>query len=192
MMDPRDVGRKYKEVIRVNGQSGKGGITYLLEHECGIYLPKDLQREFGAIAGRKIDALGREVTGNDLKEMFWEDYVNRTGGEAPYKLEHFGVVDKTDKHRCHGSFTRGDKRWSLEGSGNGPIDAFINALSKAGVSLRVLNQSEHSLGQGQEASAIAYIQLRFMNGDVCWGAGVDTSIELASIRAIFSALNRQK
>ena len=190
MMDPCDVGRRYKEVIRVNGQSGKGGIAYLLEQECGIFLPKDLQREFGAIAGKKIDALGREVIGADLKQMFWDEYINHQACEVPYRLERFGIVDRTDRHRCYGSFTRGDKRWSLEGEGNGPIDAFINALAKAGVPLRVLSQSEHALGEGQEASAIAYIQVRLASGAVRWGAGVDTSIELASIKAVFSALNR--
>ena len=99
-------------------------------------------------------------------------------------------VDNVDNHRCYTTFRIGKNSYDLAGDGNGPIDAFINALAKAGVSVRVLNQSEHALGQGQEASAIAYIQLRFANGDVCWGAGVDTSIELASIKAVFSALNR--
>ena len=122
--------------------------------------------------------------------MFWDEYINHKGREVSYRLDRFSAVDNVDKHRCYTTFRIGKNSYDLAGDGNGPIDAFINALAKAGVSVRVLNQSEHALGQGQEASAIAYIQLRFANGDVCWGAGVDTSIELASIKAVFSALNR--
>ena len=123
VMDPRDAGRKYKEVvIRVNGQSGKGGIAYLLEQGWGIHMPKDLQREFGAIAGKKIDALGREVTAGDLKEMFLQEYVER---EVPYKLVSFRYMDG----QCESVIICSGKRLDLHGSWMGQIHAFIQHCS---------------------------------------------------------------
>ena len=188
-IDPEDIGRKYDEVIRVNGQSGKGGIAYLLEHECGIHLPKDMLREFGSIAGREIDALGREVTPPDLKAMLWKEYVERA---SSYVLEDLHCVNDVNVCRCRSVVGFGEEKLHLTGSGNGPIDAFIQSWSKDGrKDICVIDQSEHTLGEGASACAIAYIQLRFSNGNVRWGAGVDTSIQLASIRAVISALNRE-
>lgn len=188
-IDPEDIGRKYDEVIRVNGQSGKGGIAYLLEHECGIHLPKDMLREFGSIAGREIDALGREVTPSDLKAMLWKEYVERA---SSYVLEDLHCVNDVNVCRCRSVVGFGEEKLHLTGSGNGPIDAFIQSWSKDGrKDICVIDQSEHTLGEGASACAIAYIQLRFSNGNVRWGAGVDTSIQLASIRAVISALNRE-
>ena len=188
-IDPEDIGRKYDEGIRVNGQSGKGGIAYLLEHECGIHLPKDMLREFGSIAGREIDALGREVTPSDLKAMLWKEYVERA---SSYVLEDLHCVNDVNVCRCRSVVGFGEEKLHLTGSGNGPIDAFIQSWSKDGrKDICVIDQSEHTLGEGASACAIAYIQLRFSNGNVRWGAGVDTSIQLASIRAVISALNRE-
>ncbi len=189
-IDPRDIGREYKEVIRVNGQSGKGGIAWLLENECGLHLPKDMLREFGAIAGKKIDALGREVTSAELKAMLWTEYVERG---APYWLEHFQSNTEADtgigKCHCQSVVVFEDRDLQLAGEGNGPIDAFVRSLEKI-CHVRVLDQAEHALGAGQEASAISYIKLQFPDGSMCWGAGVDTNIEQASIKAVISALNR--
>lgn len=189
VIDPEDIGREYKEVVRVNSQSGKGGIAYVLENECGIFMPKDMQRDFGAIAGEKIDALGREVSFVELKAMFLKEYVERP---APYKLEYFKAANDTKECYCHAIIMCGPRRFDLAGEGNGPIDAFIHSLQNAGgINVSVLSQSEHALGEGSEASAIAYIQLQFPDGNVRWGAGIDTNIELASIKAIISALNRE-
>lgn len=188
-IDPRDIDRKYEEVIRVNGQSGKGGVAYLLEQECGIYLPKDMIREFGTVAGKAIDALGREVTAADLQKMFWQEYVERN---SPYRLKTFHSADSVGEGSCLATIERHGHAMELFGKGNGPIDAFIHALHSRGVvGIKVLNQTEHALGEGEEASAISYVQLRFPNGLIRWGAGVDTSIPLASIKAIISALNRE-
>ena len=188
-IDPKDIGRKYEEVIRVNGQSGKGGIAYLLEHECGIRLPKEMLREFGSIAGKVIDALGREVTSTDLKQMLWKEYVER---KDVYVLEDFRSANYADGCQCHAVVKFGDEKLNLIGNGNGPIDAFIQSWHKCGrVDVFVLDQSEHTLGEGSDARAIAYIQLQFPDGVIRWGAGVDTSIETASIKAVVSALNRE-
>ncbi len=188
-IDPQDLGRKYNEVVRVNGQSGKGGIAYFLEQGCGIHLPKDMIREFGLVAGKAIDALGREVTPEEVKAMLWAEYVEKT---SPYKLESFNTIAGETGCRIHAELGYGDTRFSFSGDGNGPIDAFVRAFNlDRMLSIRVLDQAEHALGQGSEASAIAYVQVQFQSGEIRWGSGIHTSVPIASIRAIVSALNRE-
>jgi 2-isopropylmalate synthase len=187
-LDPSDLGRRYQEVIRVNSQSGKGGVAYLLESEFGIELPKDMQREFGPLANDAVDALGREVTGAELKAMFWKEYVEC---REPLRLQHFHADGTAGVFRCRASLEREGQRLDVTGEGNGPIAAFVNALVGAGVPpFEVTEYREHSLGSGAEASAISYIQVRGMDGRRSWGAGVNTHIELASIQGVVSALNR--
>ncbi|HEV7406183.1 MAG TPA: 2-isopropylmalate synthase, partial [Chthoniobacteraceae bacterium] len=188
-IDPHDLGRQYREVIRVNSQSGKGGVAYLLESEFGIALPKELQREFGPIANDAVDRLGREVSGEELRAMFWREYVERT---QPWALESFRVDRQNGTLRCEGKVLRDGTTHDLVGEGNGPIAAFCQALRTlpGGREVEVAYYSEHALGSGSNASAIAYIQLRLGGRGPVWGAAVDTNIELASIKAILSALNR--
>ena len=187
-VDPTDFGRNYQEVIRVNSQSGKGGVAYLLESEFGIELPKDMQREFGPVANDAVDKLGREVTAQELREMFWKEYVECW---QPFKLQHFHADGTAGVFRCRASMTRGDSRFDVTGEGNGSIAAFVNALLAAGVEgFEVVDYREHSLGSGTGASAISYIQVRAADGRKAWGAGVSTHIELASIHGVVSALNR--
>ncbi len=187
-IDPRDLGREYREVIRVNSQSGKGGVAYLLESEFGIELPKDMQREFGPIANDAVDALGREVTGAELKAMFLREYVERT---EPWELVHFHADGVDGRFDCRVSARHAGSEVKLTGEGNGPIAAFVHALHQHGVApFEVANFKQHALSAGSEASAITYIQLRFADGRVRWGAGTDTNIELASIKAVLSGLNR--
>lgn len=187
-IDPRDIGREYREVIRVNSQSGKGGVAYLLESEFGIELPKDMQREFGPIANDLVDALGREVKGEELKAMFWKEYVERT---TPWSLIHFHADGVEGVFRCRASLRKDGTEQKLTGEGNGPIAAFVNALQNGGApKFEVTNYREHALSAGEGASAISYIQIKLADGKVRWGAAVDTNIELASIKAVLSALNR--
>ena len=187
-IDPQDLGREYREVIRVNSQSGKGGVAYLLESEFGIELPKDMQREFGPIANEEVDRLGREVSGAELKAMFWREYVERA---LPWQLEGFETDSRNGAVRCRARLLRDGKPVVLSGEGNGPLAALVHGFSQAGVPrFEIANYSEHALSAGEEATAIAYIQLKHTDSRVRWGAGVDTSIELASIRAVLSALNR--
>ena len=182
-LDPADIGREYREVIRVNSQSGKGGVAYLLETEFGIELHKDMQREFCPIANDQVDALGREV-----KAMFWVEYVQRT---EPWSLIHFHADGVDGLFECRASMKRGGQEVSMRGRGNGPIAAFVHALAEAGVPrFEVTQFKQHSLSEGEAASAIAYIQIRSAEGMTRWGAGVNTNIELASIQAVISALNR--
>jgi 2-isopropylmalate synthase len=187
-IDPTDIGRRYQEVIRVNSQSGKGGVAYLLESEFGIELPKDMQREFGPIANDLVDALGREVKAEELKAMFWQEYIERT---TPWSLLHFHADGVDGKFRCRASVAHQGTERKVEGEGNGPIAAFVNALTASGApKFEVVNYREHALSAGEGASAIAYIQIKLGDGKVQWGAAVDTNIELASIKAVISALNR--
>jgi 2-isopropylmalate synthase len=190
-IDPADLGRQYREVIRVNSQSGKGGVAYLLESEFGIELPKEMQREFGPLANDEVDRLGREVSASDLKSIFWNEYIERT---TPWSLE--GIISgashgvTTCQARLYDSVEM--REYPMEGVGNGPIAAFVAAMN-AGTSapdFQVGYYSEHALASGAEASAIAYIQIRLADGRSKWGAGIDTNIELASIKAVLSAVNR--
>jgi len=187
-IDPTDIGREYREVIRVNSQSGKGGVAYLLASEFGIELPKDMQREFGPIANDEVDRLGREVSGAELKTMFWREYVERT---TPWRLQAFETESKNGVVKCQARLARDGKPVEFDGEGNGPLAALVHGFGKAGVPrFEIENYSEHALSAGEEASAIAYIQIKHADGKHRWGAGVDTNIELASVRAVLSALNR--
>jgi 2-isopropylmalate synthase len=188
-IDPKDIGREYREVIRVNSQSGKGGVAYLLENEFGIELPKDMQREFGPIANDAVDTLGREVTAAELKQMFWKEYIER---ETPYALHHFHADGVDGLFTCRCSLVKDGREIGIRGTGNGPIAAFAHAFIQDGgaPNFEVVNFREQSLSSGTEASALAYVQIKLASGRAVWGAGVDTNIELASIKAVISAVNR--
>ena len=188
-IDPADIGREYREVIRVNSQSGKGGVAYLLESEFGIELPKDMQREFGPIANDAVDRLGREVSGTELKAMFWREYIERA---QPWQLQGFETESKNGVVKCRARLTRNGQPVEFSGEGNGPLAALVHGFTQAGVPrFEISNYSEHALSSGETAAAIAYIQIKTGEGKTKWGAGVDTNIELASVKAVLSALNRQ-
>jgi 2-isopropylmalate synthase len=188
-IDPTDIGREYREVIRVNSQSGKGGVAYLLESEFGIELPKDMQREFGPIANDAVDKLGREVSGAELKAMFWKEYVERN---EPWRIENFTAYSKNGKVNCQGNLYYNGVQTGINGNGNGPLAALVNGICQISYAPRfeISNYSEHALSSGEAAAAISYIQIKTADGKTRWGAGVDTNIELASVKAVLSALNR--
>ncbi len=189
-IDPRDIGREYREVIRVNSQSGKGGVAYLLESEFGIDLPKEMQREFGPIANDEVDRLGREVSATELKAMFWREYIERN---SPWQIQNFETESRDGKVRCRAKLLREEIVVEISGEGNGPLAAFVHAFTRAGVPrFEITNYSEHALSASEEAAAISYIQIKHVEGKTRWGAGVDTNIELASIKAVLSALNRSE
>jgi 2-isopropylmalate synthase len=163
-------------------------VAYLLETEFGIELPKELQREFGPIANDEVDRLGREVSGAELKAMFWREYIERV---SPWQLQGFETESRNGTVRCRARLLRDGKPVEFAGEGNGPLAALVHGFTTAGVPrFEIANYSEHALSAGEEAAAIAYIQLKHGNGHTRWGAGVDTNIELASVKAVLSALNR--
>lgn len=194
-LDPADIGRDYYGLVRVNGQSGKGGVAFLLEREHGISIPKNMQREFGPIANRLIDKAGREVSSAELKEMFLNEYVRR---EDRYKLIKFFDNRKlvegwvgAELCKCEAEVFVDDHLHMIDGEGNGPINAFVHALKSAGIArVEVIDYHAHALGIGSEALAISYVCVRFPDGKSRWGAGVDTDSEVAPIKAMLSALNR--
>ena len=187
-IDPADIGREYREVIRVNSQSGKGGVAYLLESEFGIELPKDMQREFGPIANDAVDRLGREVSGAELKAMFWQEYIERT---TPWQLSGFETESKNGVVKCRAKLLRAGQPTEFSGEGNGPLAALVHGFNTVGVpKFEISNYAEHAMSSGEGAAAIAYIQIKSADGKSRWGAAVDTNIELASVKAVLSALNR--
>jgi 2-isopropylmalate synthase len=187
-IDPRDISREYREVIRVNSQSGKGGVAYLLETEFGIHLPKEMQREFGPIANDEVDRLGREVSAAELKQMFWREYIE---GSTPWQLRKFETESKNGVVKCHAHLMRAGQAVEFSGQGNGPLAALVHGFGTIGMArFEIAAYAEHALSSGEEAAAIAYIQIKHAGGKTRWGAGVDTNIELASVKAVLSALNR--
>jgi 2-isopropylmalate synthase len=187
-IDPADIGRSYRAIIRINSQSGKGGVAYVLEHEFGFHLPKLMHKEIGRVVNAMADASGTELSSAEIKEAFQREYLER---KAPVALEHFKTTERDSTVKCEARVSVDGKPHTLSGSGNGPIDAFVRALGSAGLPrFDVTSYSEHSLGSGAEAKAVSYIQIKMERGSAFFGAGIDTNIELASIKAIVSALNR--
>ncbi|MFN0303912.1 MAG: 2-isopropylmalate synthase [Burkholderiales bacterium] len=190
-IDPKDVGRSYEAVIRVNSQSGKGGISYLLETEFGLALPRRLSIEFSQAVQAVTDASGKEVTAEDIWGIFRGEYLDSI---APYRYVQHELALGANKDEIDLSaqiLHDGDKR-AIRGRGNGPIDAFVRAVGDSTRDLvRVLDYSEHSVGAGANATAIAYIEMRVGDGPMLYGVGMDANIVTASLKAIVSGLNRE-
>ncbi|MBM3841911.1 MAG: 2-isopropylmalate synthase [Verrucomicrobia bacterium] len=187
-IDPADIGRSYRAIIRINAQSGKGGVAYILEQEFGYSLPKAMHREIGRLINEVADTRGTELTPADVHEVFREEYIER---RAPLALQHFKTTERDSEVTCVATLLIDGVARELTGQGNGPIDAFTRALAATTLPrFEVLSYAEHSLGKGSEARAVSYIQIKTDRGQTLFGAGIDTNIELASIKAIVSALNR--
>ena len=183
-IDPADIGRDYEAVIRVNSQSGKGGVTYLLEQEYGMQLPRRMQIEFSQVIKAETDHSGLEVTAAQIYTLLDSEYLQAT---APYSLqkhrlqEEDGICTLTTEVLANGTV----KSWS--GCGNGPLEALAASLP---ISVEIMDYNEHAIGSGSDAKAAAYIELRLPDQRPVFGVGVDGNITTASIRAFFSALNR--
>ncbi len=196
-IDPKDVGRSYEAVIRVNSQSGKGGVAYLLKSEHAMDLPRRLQIEFSRAVQEHTDAQGTEVTGDDIWRIFTDEYLPVEAGNAA-GLEPWGRLKLRETRTTaaeDGTTTlsvdvvdRGEQL-TLTGTGNGPIAAFVDAVAKVDVQVRVRDYAEHALSEGGDASAAAYVECQ-VGDDVLWGVGIDPSITTASLKAIVSAVNR--
>ena len=187
-IDPADIGRSYKAIIRINSQSGKGGVAYVLENDFGFSLPKLMHKEIGKLINDVADTKGTELTSTEVHEVFRREYLERN---APVALQHFKTTERDRTVNCEATLTLDGQEHQLAGTGNGPIDAFVRALGSTSLpKFEVLSYSEHSLGKGSEARAVSYIQIKTDRGSALFGAGIDTNIELASIKAIVSALNR--
>ncbi len=186
-IDPADLGRSYDAVIRVNSQSGKGGMAYLLEQEYGLQLPRRLQIEFSRVVQQLADSSGREIAASDIHALFGREYLEQ---QAPWRyVSHRMTEDSTGEQPVQIEVTAQQERVQAvrRGVGNGPIDAFVNAL---GLDIRLMDYHEHSIGSGANARAACYVELRVGNGLTLFGAGIDSNIVTASFHAVLSAVNR--
>ena len=187
-IDPADIGRNYKAIIRINSQSGKGGVAYILENVFGYDLPKLMQREVGRSINVMADKTGRELSADDIHQAFLDEYLDRKDRVVITK---FRSNESGETVSCECEITIDGKAHNLAAEGNGPIDAFVRSLDGTGLpKIEVQSYSEHSLGKGAKAKAVSYIQIETDAGLSLYGAGSDNNIEFASIKAIVSALNR--
>jgi 2-isopropylmalate synthase len=193
-IDPHDVGRSYEAVVRVNSQSGKGGVAYLMKNEYSLDLPRRLQIEFSQVVQRHTDEAGGEVTPQQLWQIFADEYLPTDGSErAPWGrfslhgMRHSSTDGGVDSISV--DLADGGAPITVDGQGNGPIAAFVAALGERGQEVRVLDYSEHAMSSGGDAKAAAFVECQI--GDrVLWGVGIDGNIVRASLKAVLSAINR--
>ena len=191
-VDPADLGRTYDAVIRVNSQSGKGGVAYLMERDYGFALPRLLQIEFGRVIQAQADATGKELSPVDIHAAFTREYLDARGPVAyvDHRTQHGAGNGRTERLVARVSVA--GRELALNGAGNGPVDAFVNGLRQAlGIAVQVQHYHEHALGVGEDAAAVAYVQLRIGAGqDAVYGVGIDPNIVTATLRAVVGAVNR--
>jgi len=183
-IDPADIGRDYEAVIRVNSQSGKGGITFLLEQEYGISLPRRLQIEFSQVVQRETDRLGLEMTAQQIYGLLQSEYLQ---ADAPYALKGHRLQEENGICTVDVDVTYDGEARRKHGSGKGPLEALVAALPQ---NIEIMDYHEHAISAGTNAQAVAYIEVRLNGGRPLHGIGVDENLTTASFRALFSALNR--
>ena len=194
-VDPKDLGRTYEAVIRVNSQSGKGGVAYLLKTDHAIDLPRRLQIEFSGVVQAKTDAEGGEVSSEAIWTSFRDEYLPAPADHPEEKWGRFELLSVRTSSELDGSVALtvglrdGEDRVQVEGNGNGPIDAFLDVLRRSGADIRVLDYSEHALSSGGDAQAAAYVEA-VVDGRTLWGVGIDADISTASLKAVISSVNR--
>jgi len=188
-IDPMDIGRSYEAIIRINSQSGKGGVAYILDREFGFDLPKLMHPEVGNLIGKHADKLGKELSPAEIHECFRANFVNVS---TPIELLSFSSAPVNKQTVCCKAEIRRDgKILTLTGEGNGPISALVHALESMGwANFSLKDYRSHALTAGSESSAAAYVSLQSKDGRNVWGCGVDANIELAGLKALVSAANR--
>ena len=191
-IDPHHVGRSYEAVIRVNSQSGKGGVAYIMKFEHGLDLPRRLQIEFSSVIQRLTEQSGTEITADQIWSAFESTYLMPTRPVALVGHSLITTAPDTGATTLEANVRlEGGERW-IKGHGNGPIAAFVDALGRdAGLATEITDYSEHALGEGADARAVAYVETKMPGGKTRWGVGVDANIVTASLRAVVSAVNRR-
>lgn len=190
-IDPRDVGRTYEAIIRINSQSGKGGIAYIMNQDYGYNLPRNLQVEFREDIQDITDREGRELPSKEIHARFLDLYVEQPTGRFRF-IDHHSWPDTENKGRrvVEAKITDGGREITIQGHGTGPIDGFVDAMSNhLGINLSVLDYSEHSLQRGSNAAAVCYMEMEHDKGKL-FGVGINTNIVTASLEAVVSAVNR--
>ena len=192
-IDPKDLGRSYEAVIRVNSQSGKGGVAYLLKSDHALDLPRRLQIEFSGVVQAKTDAEGGEVTSDQIWRIFTDEYLPSEVAEDRWgRFELFATRTQSDLAgdvSLEISLRDGDERVEASGHGNGPIAAFLSIMRERGFEVSLYDYVEHTLSAGGDAQAAAYVELQ-VEGERLWGVGIDGDISTASLKAIVSCVNR--
>ena len=194
-IDPHDVGRSYEAVVRVNSQSGKGGVAYLMLATHNLELPRRLQVEFSRIVQRHTDEFGGEIDGDALWSIFADEYLPYSSAKGltrwgRFELGPSRVLTSSENHvELNAVLNDGGAAIEIFATGSGPIDAFVSALHDLGLDVRVLDYSEHAMSQGRDAKAAAYVEA-VVDGQIVWGVGIDSSITQASYKAVISAVNR--
>jgi 2-isopropylmalate synthase len=187
-IDPKDLGRSYEAVIRVNSQSGKGGVAYLLKEDHGLDLPRPLQIEFSRVVQEVADRTGKEMTSADIWELFQHTYLGRDGIAL---VDYTMLPERGGERRLAATVTVDGTKRKIEGVGNGPIDAFVDALQQdCGVAFTFLDYSEHAVAGGADARAAAYVKVRGDGDETLHGVGMDENIVTASLKAVASAASR--
>jgi 2-isopropylmalate synthase len=187
-IDPMDLGRSYEAVVRINSQSGKGGIAYIMETEHGIELPRRLQIEFSKVVQAIADGEGVEVEASRLWSAFESEYLEGNGRYG--FIEHSAKSDHGDQPLT-AKVSDDGKIKTIKGHGNGPVDGFVDAMRRdSGLAFDVADYREHIMGHGANASAVAYMELRLPDGTTRYGVGIDSNIVVASLKAVVSGVNR--
>jgi 2-isopropylmalate synthase len=193
-IDPADVGRGYEAVIRINSQSGKGGVAYILERDHGLQLPRRLRIEFSETIQRITDQEERELTAAEIWQAFEDDYMARGSDANPWSVIDYRTVPVekgSEKRVLSATVARGAEEFTVEGEGNGPIEAFVNAMNKAfDLDVKVLDYHEHAVGGGADAQAVCYLETTVGGRGPLFGTGRHTNITMASLDAVISAVNR--
>ena len=191
-IDPKDVGRDYEAIIRVNSQSGKGGVAYLLQADHGLDLPRELQIEFSRMVQDRADESGKEVMPDAIWSLFQQQYLQ---ANEPYELiEHWSMPDAhaSELRRLKATIKVNGEERTINGRGNGPIAALVDAFkTDCGVSFTVLDYHEHAIGHGADATAVAYVEVANDAGDSLFGVAIHPNITVASMRAVICGVNRQ-
>ena len=187
-IDPEDVGRTYEAVIRINSQSGKGGISYILEQDYGVTLPRRMQIDFSQVIQKQADETGKELDSKEIWESFENYYLKNNAKKISYNSHE--IQSSKEKDVIKLSLLENQKEIQIEGTGNGPIDAFINALNDhLSSDFKVSDYHQHSISSGSDASAAAYIEIQNKNSSD-WGAGIDQNTTVASYKAILNCVNK--
>lgn len=192
-IDPHDLGREYEEIIRINSQSGKGGTAYIMESDFGFILPKEMHKEFGAIVKEKSDTLGTELSADQIFQLFENEYLDK---KTPYTLKSYetesvqNVEDDRNVLNIHATINVDGADKNIEGTGNGPVDAFFNALHASNINgCRFISYDQHALDKGSRSKAVSYIQIE-NNSKRYFGVGVSENTNTSSLKALISAINR--
>jgi 2-isopropylmalate synthase len=190
-IDPADLGRSYEAIVRINSQSGKGGIAYVLQADYGLDVPRKLQIEFSKIIQRIADETGKEIQPSLIWETFSREYIDRI---SPIEFRrHTTLPDRADpaQRQLEAVVVMDGAERAVQGRGNGPIAAYVDALAKScGVAIKVLDYHQHAIGHGADAGSITYIEAERDDGTAIWGVGMSSNIVVASLKAVTSAVNR--